>query len=226
MKRIFAFIILTCIILTSCNSALPTTRPDQFTVQYSAASIPWLASLYKCAGTNVVTTEQRSADFLASKSADMVIRIGRPDNLDGFAYQIGTDDLLVIVNTRNPSKTLTAEQVHGLFSGQIQNWKVINGYDAPAQVWVFPPGEDIQEIFTQTALEGSPVSSEAHLINNPDEMALAVGKDGSAIGIITRRWMTKNISSVFTASSNLPVLAITLSEPQGTLSRILVCLQK
>jgi len=226
MKRTYAFIVLAGILLTSCNTALPTTKTEQFFVQYTSASIPWLASLSNCAGSTVVSTEQRGADFLDLKSASMVIRIGRADSLNGFAYQIGTDDLLVIVNSKNPTRSLTAEQAHGLFSGQIQNWKVINGNEAPVQVWVFPTGEDIQEIFDQTVLDGSPVSSEAFIATNPDEMMEAVGKDVSAIGIITHRWKTGNITSIYTVASRLPVLVITLSKPQRTLDHILACLQK
>ncbi|MGD0752376.1 MAG: hypothetical protein ABSA23_13345, partial [Anaerolineales bacterium] len=63
-------------------------------------------------------------------------------------------------------------------------------------------------------------------ITNPDEMVQAVGKDVSAIGIITRRWKTGNITAVYAAAISLPVLAITLSKPQGTLAQIIACMQK
>ena len=226
MKHIFAFIILACILLTSCNSTPPTTNPEQVIVQYTAASVPWLASLYNCAGKNVIIAEQRGADFLDPQSANMVIRIGMPNNLKAFAYQIATDDLLAIVNMKNPTSKLTTDQVYGLFTGQIQNWNTINGNDALVQTWVFPAGEDIQGIFKQTVLHGSPVTSMAHLAYSPNEMLQAVEKDVYAIGIITHRWMNGNISGVYTAASSLPVLAITLSKPQGPLSQILACMQK
>ncbi len=226
MKRTYAFIFIACIILASCINTPSTVKQEEFTVQYTSASIPWLANLQNCAGTNVIATEQRAADFLDPKSANMVIRIGRPDNLDAYAYQIGTEDILVIVNAKNPTTTLTSEEVFELFSGQIQNWKVINGNDAPVQVWVYLDGEDIQELFNQTVLEGSPVSSEAHLAVDADQMVQAVGKDDAAIGIITRRLKAGNISEVYTAVKSIPVLAITLVKAQGALSQILACLQK
>ena len=174
----------------------------------------------------MVTAEQRGADFLDPQSANMVISIGRPNNLNAFAYQIATDDLLAIINMKNPISKLTTDQVYGLFTGQIQSWKTINGDDAPVEVWVFPAGEDIQKIFDQTALHGSPVSSAAHLANNPDEMLQAIEKDVNAIGIITQHWKTGNITGVYTAASNLPVLAITFSKLQGNLTHILACMQK
>ncbi|MGD0878593.1 MAG: substrate-binding domain-containing protein [Anaerolineales bacterium] len=225
MIRTFAIFILACI-LTSCTTAPPTIKTEQFTVQYTSATVPWLANLYNCAGMNVISAEQRAADFLDLKSASMVIRLGSPGNINGFPYQIGMDDLLVVVASKNPTRTLNAEQTRELFSGQIRNWKTIDGNDAPVQVWVFPNGEDIQGLFEQTVLEGSPVFSGAYLAANLEEMVQAVGRDVSAIGIIAGRWKTGNLTSVYKAASNLPILAISLSKPQGTLADILACMQK
>jgi hypothetical protein len=226
MKQAFIYFVLASMLLPSCVPTAPTPKPEQFTVQYTTASVPWLASLYSCANGDVISTEQREADFLDLSSASMVIRIGKPDNLTGFAYQIATDKLLVITNLKNPTSNLSAGQVYGLFTGQIQNWKSINGVDAPVQVWVYPAGEDIQGIINQSLMQGSPVSSAAHLANNPNGMLDSVQMDENAIGIIPQRWKTGNITSVYTDSSNLPVLAITPAKPQGTLSKILGCMQK
>ena len=226
MRRTIAFFLLACFLLASCNSTHPIAHPEQVTVQYTSASIPWLAGLYTCAGGIVVIAEQQSANHLDLQSAEMVIRIGSPNTSISFAYQIGTDNLLVIVNEKNPTQVLTETQVFELFTGQVQNWKSINGTDAPVQVWSFPTGEDVQGIFNQIALHGSPVTSGAHLANSQDEMVQAVQKDVNAIGIITQKWKSGNISGANTIATNLPVLAITLSKPQKTFARIIACMQK
>ena len=226
MKRTFAFIILVSFLLPSCNSVPPTsTTTEHLSVQYSAASIPWLTSLYNCADGNVITTKQRGTKFLDIQSATIIIRIGRPDQPTDFAYQIAKDDLLVIANMKNLSNKLTLDQVNELFTGQIQNWKSINGKDAQVQTWIFPSGEDIQGIFNQTVLHGSPVVATAHLATSPDEMGQAVQKDVNAIGIINKHWKTENVESVYTVATNLPVLAISQSKPQGFLSQIITCMQ-
>jgi len=226
MKRNNLLIALACILLPACNSALPTTVPEPVTVQFTTATIPWLAGLYHCAGGDVVIAEQRGADFLDPQSADVVIRVGQPDSPTPYTYQIATDDLLVVVNSKNPTSKLTTDQVYGLFTGQIQNWKAINSTDAPVHIWVYPAAEDIQNIFNQGSLHGNLVSSTAYLANNPDEMLQAIEKDVNAIGIITQHWKTGNITGAYTAASNLPVLAITFSKPQGNLTHILACMQK
>jgi len=219
---LFAFLVSS----VACSPATPTATPETFRVQYSFATQPWLEKLSGCADGDILATELRPFDFQDSQSADLVMRIGQPEIITTPAFQFGTEDLIVIVNRQNPINRLSADQVRGLFSGRIVNWKGINGQGSPVAVWVFPPGEDVQQILEQYFLGGNPVTSTARLANSPDEMSQAIGKDVAAVGIITRHWKTGNTTEAFTVASNLPILAITQSKPQGSLEQILACLQK
>jgi hypothetical protein len=214
------------LLVTACAPAAPPDTIVPIHVQYSFATQPWLPNVYRCANENIVIAELRAVEFQDLQKISMVIRIGQPGSPTKPAFKIGTDDLLVIANRQNPSNTLTADQVRGLFTGQIQTWKSINGSDTPVQVWVFSAGEDLQQIFEQSVLDGSPIISVARLATSPNEMSQAVSNNVGAIGILNRRWKTGNTLNVFTAVSNLPVLAITQSEPQGNLAQIIACLQK
>ncbi len=225
MKTAFPFLLLALLLLSGCTPASPASTPQPITVQYTAAAQPWLAALAGCSGNNVVTTQLRSADMLDITQADLTIRIGESSNTTARTYQIGTDDILVIANPKNPINRLTIEQVRGLFTGQIQNWKNIQGAEAPVQVWVFASGEDVQQIFEQTSLGSTLVTSAARLATGPDEMAQAIANDINAIGIFTSHWDSGNASILFTGAS-VPVLASTSPEPQGAFPQILVCLQK
>ncbi len=225
MKTRFILFALACFVLPACTPTAPTAAAETIRVQYTAAAIPWLADLNTCAGTTVVTSEQRAADFLDPTSVDLALRIGQPKELTSPAYQISTEDILVIVNSQNPSKTLTAEEVRGLFEGTIQTWQAINGSDAPVQVWVFTAGEDVQQVFEQNAMGGSPITTLARLATSPDEMSQAIANDVNAVGILTRHWKAGNVTEAFSVST-VPVLALVLAEPQGVVQEILACLQK
>ena len=51
----------------------------------------------------------------------------------GFGYdieQIGTDALIFLVNEANPVENITTEQLRGIYTGQITNWKELGGEDA------------------------------------------------------------------------------------------------
>ena len=175
----------------------------------------------------VRTWSSLSSELQTSKTPqafDLTIRIGQPDNLASPAYQIGEEDILVIVNPQNPVKVLTVEQMRGLFTGQTSNWQGVGGSNATVQVWVYSPGEDIQQIFDTAALGGSRISSNARLATSPDEMAKAIAADVNAVGILTRHWKGSNVTDAFTAVT-APVLALTKAEPQGTVQDLIACLQ-
>jgi hypothetical protein len=225
MKNSLSILILACILITACNSATPTATSGPITVQYTAATTPWLAGIYNCAGANVVTADQRAGDFLEPQSVDLTIRIGPPGNLASPAYQIGSEDILVIVNPQNRVKVLSAQQVRELFTGQTVNWQGVGGSKDPVQVWVYSSGEDVQQIFEQAAVGDSPVTSTARLASSPDEMAQAIGSDMNAVGILTRSLLGGNVYAATTVAT-VPVLALTQAEPLVAVQELLACLQK
>jgi hypothetical protein len=226
-KSVFRFVLFGCLLLcTACASITPAASIVPLRVQYSFTTQPWLAKLNSCAGKTVLKIELRAVSFQDPKSADLVLRFGQTGNLTTLAYQIGTDDLLVIVNHQNPVGELSALQVRALFTGKIQTWNSIQGIDAPVRVWVYPQGEDVQQVFEHSFLASSPVTSLAKLANSPEEMSQAVSTDPDAIGIITRGWKTQVTTDVFTVAHTLPILAITNSELDSDLAQMLACLQK
>ena len=225
MKRIIPIIILASLTLPACNPTTPTAPAGPITVQYTAATAPWLAGLYDCAGVNVVTAEQRSADFLDPQPDNLAIRIGQPANLTSPASQIGSEEILVILNPQNPINSLTAEQVRGLFSGQILTWQEVNGSNAPVQVWVYSSGEDVQQIFEQATLGGSPLTSTARLATDPNEMVKAIASDVNAVGILNRHWKLDGVTVVYSIAI-VPVLALASAELQGKIRELLACMQR
>ncbi len=216
----------TILLFVSCASPAPAITPVPLSIQYSFAANPWLEELSICAGNRVINSELRPADLQELDSSDLVMRIGMPTELITPAYQIGSDDLLVIINPQNPVKELTFDQVLSLFTGHIQTWKSINNANNPVQVWVFAAAEDVQQVFEKAVLGESPVTSLARLANSPEEMSQAVAIDTGAVGLITRRLKTKTTSDVFTVARSIPILAIPRSEPTGALAQMLACLQK
>jgi hypothetical protein len=225
MKASLPFILLSSLLFASCSTSTPSPVAETITIQYTPAAEPWLAALYYCAGSTVVTADPRAADFLDPQATDLVIRLGQPGSLASTAYKIGSEDILVIINRQNPINTLTPDQVRGLFGGQIPTWKEINGSNAAVQVWAFGSGEDVEQLFVQKALGGSPVTSMARLATGPGEMLQAIGNDVNAVGLLTRHWKTGNVVDVFTVAT-VPVLALSAKEPREAVQGILACLQK
>lgn len=225
MRRLFPIGFAALIVLAACGTSTPTSTLQPLTVQYSFAATAWLQTVYRCAGDTLIRADPRAADYQSFDASDMALRLGQPANPAYPTYQIGTEDILVVVNRQNPTGALTVDQVRGLFTGQILTWKSLTGSDTQVQVWVFPAGEDVEQLFEQAALGGTPVTSAARLANTPDEMSQAIAGDVNAIGLLPRHWKAGNLSDVFTAAS-VPVLAVFPSKPAGSLANLLACLQK
>ena len=73
-------------------------------------------------------------------AADILLRVGEPEFLDSPAYQIDTEDILIITHRQSPVQNLTLEDARALFAGQ---------GDLSVQVWIYASGEDVQEVFDQ-----------------------------------------------------------------------------
>ena len=209
------------LLVSACGPATPPATPPVVAIYATSATLPWLAKTYACGDTQpaVIRLSDHPAD------ADIRLRLGEPNPLSMPAFQIDSEDVLVVVNPARSISNLDAAQVAALFTGQISDWNKIDpSHPGNVQVWVFAQGEDIQQVFEKT-LSGSPIVSTARLATSPDDMSTAVANDVNSIGILPRHSLGQNLSSVHVAAT-APVLALTASEPQGAIQSLLACLQK
>jgi phosphate transport system substrate-binding protein len=152
------------------------------------------------------------------------MRLGEPVPLLDPAYQVGTEDILIVNHPQAGVGPLTLDQVQGLFAGRISNWKEVGGNDLAVQVWVFSSEEDIEQVFDRVVMNGAPVTSLARLAVSSQHMSDSVGAAPGSIGILPRRWKTGNTREALKAAT-VPVLIITRDEPAGSLKNLITCLQ-
>lgn len=220
-KRVF---ILSIFLLSACGSKSPTGISQNISIQYTPATAGVISDLLACASSSEVSAVIQPTDFLNYQSVDMVIRVGEPPNLANPAFQIGTENILVIANQENPITTLTSDQVRSVFMGRKQKWSELEGNDSAIQIWVFPSSEDIQILFNETILQGSPVTPTARVATSMADMVQAITSDVNAIGILPDNWKRDGIVTVFDVGA-FPVLAITSTQPEALLSTIITCMQ-
>ena len=79
----------------------------------------------------------------------MVGRSLKDDERDLLGFPIARDGVCLIVHKDNPVKSLSSEQVVGIYTGQITNWKEVGGNDAPITAINRPEGRAQSELFTQ-----------------------------------------------------------------------------
>lgn len=211
VKLHLALVVTLLLWLAAC-APTPTAGPvTQAGVYASAAAGPWLSEAFDCAADlnlilNVVGDPSQ---------ADLVLRLGEPQGLSTPAFQIDSEEILVVTHRESPLSHMTLEQVRTLFTSG----------DVSARIWVYAPGEDMQGLFDQAVMAGRPVTSFARLASSPQEMSDVLGAQSDAVGILPRRWLAGSLRSIYSVGS-VPVLAITQVEPQGALQSLIACLQK
>jgi hypothetical protein len=211
-RQPYIFILfLSSIILFSCSTGRPSPTPQLITVYSTSAAQPWLTLLYACAESAAVLSRVDDPS-----AADILLRVGEPPFLTSPAYQIDTEEILIVTHRQNPIQNLTLDEARALFAGQ---------GDTSVQVWVYASGEDVQEVFDQVVMTGRNVSPSARLAVNPQQMSDTLVNESDTVGILPRHWKAGDIREVFTVAT-VPVLAITNSEPQGVIRDVVSCLQK
>jgi hypothetical protein len=142
--------------------------------------------------------------------------VGEPKVLTLSAFQIDSEDILIVTHRQSPIQNLTRESARALFAGQ---------GDPSVQVWVYAPEADVQEVFDQFVMVGLSVTSSARIAVTPQQMSDTLVKVSNAVGILPRHWKAGDDREVFKVAT-VPVLALTTSEPQGEVKDLIACLQK
>ena len=217
-KAAHIFFVFALILLNACGAQQTSQATPQLVKVYvTSAASSRLTDLYNC------STPSTAILLSDPQTADITIRLGSPDQLSSPAFQIGTDDVIVIVQSQNNIDALTVDQVHSIFLGQVNNWKDVGGSDMPIQVWTYAQGEDTQQIFEQNVMNNQPVTSLARLAVSAQNMLDSIANKADSIGFMPRSLETGNVRDVYKTPSE-PVLAITKSQPEGEMKDLLACL--
>lgn len=196
---------------TACAPATAPAAPEVVTVYSTSAAESWLYKLYDCAGTSPVLARVDDAS-----TADILLRVGEPKALSSFAYQIDIEEILIVTHRQSPVQNMTVEETRALFAGQ---------GDPSVRVWVYASDVDVQEVFDQFVMEGRNVSPSAMVAANPQQMSDTLVNEPNTVGILPKHWKVGDLRFVYTIP-NIPVLAITQNEPQGTIKELISCLQE
>ena len=97
-------------------------------------------------------------------------------------YKVALDGLSVYVNADNAVKELTLDQLEGIFTGKIKNWKSVGGPDLSITVYSRENSSGTYEFFKENVLKGKDFASSAQTMPGTAAVLQAVGKDKGGIG--------------------------------------------
>lgn len=101
------------------------------------------------------------------------------------AAPIALDGVAVILHKENPVRSLSQQQIVGIYRGDIKNWKEVGGKDAAITVVNKAEGRSTLEIFAKHfGLKNSEIK--AHIIIGDNEQGIkTVAKNAHAIGYVS-----------------------------------------
>lgn len=96
---------------------------------------------------------------------------------------IAIDALSIIVNPKNPIKTLTKDQVGAIYRGKLTNWKDVGGPNKPISLYGRQPNSGTYDFLREHVLAGE-YSPKMMQMNGNSQIVAAVSKDISGIGYV------------------------------------------
>ncbi len=97
-------------------------------------------------------------------------------------YKVCLDGLSVYVNSENPVKELSLEQLEKIFTGQVKNWKEVGGKDAPISLYSRENSSGTYEFFKEHVLKGKDFAASAQTMQGTALVLQSIIKDANGIG--------------------------------------------
>lgn len=170
------------------------------------------------AGKVDIATAAHPLEDIIAGAAKEGVAIDRSDLVQ---TQVGENCLAVIANRTSEVRSLSKEQLKGVFTGKITNWKEVGGKDLPIGViWGRQTeGQNIQ--FTRIALDGEPVTAKAHPATTYRNISDMVGQVPGGIGVVSIEMSTPVTRTVDTISISSPIYAVTKGRPSEKVQTVI-----
>ncbi len=109
---------------------------------------------------------------------------------------IAKDALSVIVNPTNKISKLTREQLEGIFTGKITNWKEVGGEDLKIIVYSRETSSGTYEFFKESVMKKKDFAVSALLLPATGAVVQSVSQTKGAIGYIGLAYSDKSVKSL------------------------------
>ncbi|MBC7364002.1 MAG: phosphate ABC transporter substrate-binding protein [Candidatus Aminicenantes bacterium] len=141
-----------------------------------------------------------SAGIMAVKTGaahiGMSSRELKEDEKDLHEIEVAHDGLAIIVHPSNPVEDLTIDQVKGIFSGDIVNWKTINGRDKAITVVVREEGSGTRGAFQEMVMGKTRISKKAIVQDSNGTVREIVSRDPNSIGFISLGLVNEKVKAI------------------------------
>ena len=137
-------------------------------------------------GEAFVNLIKKNADLIltARLPSDDELRLATELGVELDARPVALDAFVFLLNGENPVASLTIEQIRGIYSGRIINWRQVGGPDAAIQPYQRTRNSGSQELMQKLVMKQSTMIKAPDLLIGAimSSPFLAIGKDTHGIG--------------------------------------------
>ncbi|QEM68251.1 phosphate ABC transporter substrate-binding protein [Geobacter sp. FeAm09] len=163
----------------------------------------------------------------AGSTFEELLASARKDGLDvkdPAAYQhavIGQGNIYVVVNKNNPVGKLTGEQVKGIFTGKLSNWKDVGGSDAPIIVVLSNQNPATMGSFKKLALNKEEYAKDVIEAAKFEDIRNVIASNPEAVGFGPYSMIDATVKKVETPDYARPIIAVTKGKPSPKVQQLL-----
>lgn len=170
------------------------------------------------------------ASMASEELADAVDSMKKATGKDapaGLKANVITSDVIkVIVNPSNPVTKLSKEQLKGLHTGTVENWKAVGGGDSPVIVVTSHLGSATRKVFQKVIMDNEKYVDGAIEVKTTREEIDNVGQLPEAIGAVSMGFINlpgnkEKVKIVETQEVSRPLMLITNGEPSPKVKKVL-----
>jgi phosphate transport system substrate-binding protein len=137
------------------------------------------------------------------------------------AVNIGKDRIVVVTHKDNPVSALTKEQLQGIFSGKIENWKEVGGADLPILVIWGTLVQGTNSMFVAKVMEGHPVTKDVIEVATAADIKQNVLSNPGAIGIGPAALVDSSVHAPVVPEVSREIILVTKGEPSPKVRKLL-----
>jgi hypothetical protein len=226
--------------ITGCTPVLPTlpAAPAETIIQHTPALRYIENKIQACSLANSplpVLVNEYPINRMNAQSADITLVYEKPIDPNLPAYQIGEDQLVVIINPQNKVSSIQLDILHGIFQGFITRWDAVDpsiteNISGVIDIWGYKQSAELQIIIENRLNEAQHLNTLINIADFPETIKDMVAKNPAGIGVIPRAYITDEVKAVTIDGLPeqdllLPIVAQTRDQPGYLQTILLTCLQ-
>lgn len=109
---------------------------------------------------------------------------GKANGVDIKSIVVAYDAIAVIVNSENPIDELTADQVHEIFTGQVDDWTAVGGMPGSISIYTRNTASGTYKDFQKMAMHSEDYAQSSQKMAGNEQIASEVAKNPNGIGYV------------------------------------------